>query len=217
MHRRAGEGTVLARAVLAPRATGVVGGVAIVLAGGGAQGLWLLGLVMTHARWRLLSGEPRMTHARWRLLSGGLSAMPQVVALGCFVGEAVFGSLAMEWGADGEVLEVDGHWGRGKAGRDGCRPPPGARVFGGAAERGLLSEDSAGGARRLSAAAGRPVVIGGSAGADFRGCARSGRSCRLAIGGADGGTWSTADLGVVAPLPVGEQWPLAGRGSMARW
>ena len=39
LHRRAGKGTVLARAVLVPRATGVVGGVAIVLAGRGAQGL----------------------------------------------------------------------------------------------------------------------------------------------------------------------------------
>ena len=37
------------------------------------------------------------------VLSGGLSAMPQVVAFGCFIGEAVLGSSAMEWAADGEV------------------------------------------------------------------------------------------------------------------
>ena len=37
--------------------------------------------------------------------------MPQDVAFGWFIGEAVLGSSAMEWAADGEVLEVDGHWG----------------------------------------------------------------------------------------------------------
>ena len=36
------------------------------------------------------------------------------------------------------------------------------------------------------------------------GCARSGRSCRVVIVGADGGMWSAAGWGIVAPLPVGE-------------
>ena len=64
--------------------------------------------------------------------------MPQDVAFGWFVGEAVLGSSAMEWAADGEVREVDGHWGP----REGW-------------------------ARRLSAAAGSPSLSGVPLSADF--------------------------------------------------
>ena len=110
MHRRAGEGTVLARAVLAPRATGCLvellsfwrGGVRKACSSSNFCGGRCPGADRRGAR-----GDSRAL----AVLSGEPSAMPQDVAFGWFVGEAVLGSLAMEWDADGEVLEVDGHWG----------------------------------------------------------------------------------------------------------